>query len=236
MPNCTVPADELNDGTCTIAGDEARHLAKVLRMRPGERVDLTDGEGRLFEGKIDEVGKNVTVSVVRELTSTPPFPVTLFVSLLKREKMEWIAEKAVELNLSGVTFVKTRHSVPGGVSEVKKDRLDRIIQTATKQCGRAHPLAVAILEMAEAMKKPMTHFICVEREAAPTFGEFFKTYSVNPPYGIWIGPEGGWDEKEKEEALARGFYPISLGPLVLKAETAGIAAASGLIAVAGGGK
>ncbi|MDO8518559.1 MAG: RsmE family RNA methyltransferase [Deltaproteobacteria bacterium] len=230
MPTYTVAPDELESGSCTITGNEAHHLARVLRVRPGEKIQITDGQGKLYEGKIESVGKEVTASVTREIVAPSPYPITLFVSLLKREKMEWIAEKAAELNLAEVIFVKTSHSV---VSELKPERMERIVQAASKQCGRAHKLAIQNLSLAEAMKKPMTHFICVEKEAAATFGEFFKTYSVHPPYGIWVGPEGGWDTDEKERMTIAGAQPITLGPLVLRAETAAMCAASSLIAVMG---
>ena len=229
MPTYTVDRGELESGLCTIVGQEAHHLARVLRAQEGEEIQLTDGHGHLFEGKIKTVGKEVLVSIIREILSPAPFPVTLFVSFLKREKMEFIVEKSVELNLAGVTFLKTQHSVRTDISDLKRERMDRIIQTAAKQCGRTHPFIIETVPIDEAMKKQMTHFICVEKDVAPPFRKIFEK-TPPPPYGIWIGPEGGWDKNEKEEMKTAGFHPITLGPLVLKAETAAVCAASSLLA------
>lgn len=225
MPTYTVNREELESGLCTISGKEAHHLGRVLRVQEGERIDLTDGQGKLFEGKIKSVGKEITVSVIRELNSPAPFPVHLFVSFLKKEKMEFIVEKAVELNIASVTFVKTHHSVRTDISEIKRERMDRIVQAAFKQCGRTHPLVIETMNHMEAPKQ-MTHFICVEREGAKAFKDFKLPA---PPYGIWIGPEGGWDADEKEQMKKAGFQPVTLGHLVMKAETAAIHAVSSLL-------
>src|SRR3989338_4467210 len=126
MPTYTASLSELKQGLCTFEGKEAHHLVSVLRVKPGERIDLTDGSGRLFEGRIQSAGIPVTISVVRELHSPLPYPVHLFVSFLKREKMEFIVEKAIELNLSSVSFVKTRNSVRTEISGMKWERMARV--------------------------------------------------------------------------------------------------------------
>lgn len=236
MPTFTAKIQDLKSGVVRIVEKEAHHIVDVLRMKKGDTVRLTDGCGGLFEGEIEEAGHGVTIAVKKNLPSPSPYPVFLFVSLLKSEKMEWIAEKAVELNIEGIHFIRTGRSVRTGISPQKLERIRRIAAQAHKQCGRSRMIKIADggcwEEALQQADSNMSHFIFLKKGGYKKLTEIFREKSFTPPYGLWIGPEGGWEENEIADAIGRGFCGANLGPLVMRAETAAIHAISTLLATA----
>lgn len=238
MPTFTVKSSDIKKGEGQITGKEAHHLIHVLRAKKGQILKITDGVGNLYEGKIEKVNREVTVNINKKTVSlSPPHPVHLFVSLLKKEKMEFIIEKAVELNIESVQFIKTKHSVRTDISEPKWERIERIALTAQKQCGRPHPIILGKPKPLEEtindkIIEKINHFIFVEYDETNTLKNIFNSFALSPPFGVWIGPEGGWDRDEVLQAKDKGFYSVSLGPLILKAETAAVHAVSTLLAIA----
>ena len=237
MPTFTVPLSELRQGQVCLRGNDAHHIHHVLRLAVGEKIRLTDGAGKIVEGMIGRLGKEVAVKVTREIPAVRPYPLHLFVSLLKKDKMEWIVEKGVELNIESVHFVKTRHSVKTDISGEKWGRIERVASSAQKQCGRAYPLILHQPSSWESMTNSAVlqrfrNIFCCEKGTSQTLKEFWKRENPPPPLALWIGPEGGWDEKEIEMAQKKEFHQVTLGPLTLRSETAAICAVSSLIALA----
>ncbi|MBI4411564.1 MAG: 16S rRNA (uracil(1498)-N(3))-methyltransferase [Deltaproteobacteria bacterium] len=239
MPTFQVKSSDIAKELFEITGPEAHHLIRVLRVKPGEQLRLADGKGNVYTGIVAAVGKGVTVKITGPLASPPPpFPLHLYLSLLKSEKMEWIVQKAVELNMEAIHLFGAIHSVRADLSPSKWNRLVKITESAAKQCGRSSPLLLTqrkeetTLLFERESQKPTTHLICLESGKRKTLRDFFATSPPPPPYALWIGPEGGWSVDETKTADRLGFTPVSLGPLILRAETAAIHAMSSVLALA----
>ncbi|MBI2338912.1 MAG: RsmE family RNA methyltransferase [Deltaproteobacteria bacterium] len=237
MPTFQVRRSEIDKGLFTLAGREAHHLTHVLRAAPRELLRITDREGNLFEARVVEVENGVTLQVERPLPAPPlPCPVHLFLALLKAEKMEFVVQKAVELNIESVHFVIPKRSIVREISPQKWKRLRTIAFESAKQCGRLAALNLVeplpVDGLMERLQKSMSHFIFRESGDRETVRNLLKKYDVSPPYGLWIGPEGGWEEEEIQTSLRLGFLPATLGPLTLRAETAAIHAISSVLALA----
>lgn len=238
MPTFLIDPSLIQENSCTLTGKDAHHLSRVLRAQQGENVRLIDNKGNRYEGIVNGVRRHeVVIEELKPMAPLPPpYPVHLFCSLLKSEKMEGIVQKACELNIEAIHFVQTRRSVLHHISSAKWERLFRIAQSAQKQCGRAIPLNLIapfpVETLIRSLSKTMSHFIFVENTELESARHLIKHYAVNPPYGLWVGPEGGWEILEVELASKNGFLKATLGPLVLRAETAAIHAVSTLLALA----
>lgn len=238
MPAFLIDPSLIKENSCTLTGKDAHHLSRVLRAQKGEKICLMDNKGNRHEGIIAQISRREIF--IGNLTSiaplSPPCPVHLFCALLKSEKMEGIVQKACELNIEAVHFIQTRRSVLQNISPAKWERLCRIAESAQKQCGRAIPLNLVVPSPAGglmiSLSQKMSHFIFVENMEVESVRNLVKRYAVNPPYALWIGPEGGWENGEVELATKSGFLKATLGPLVLRAETAAIHAVSTLLALA----
>lgn len=237
MPTFMFNRESISKGLVSLSPKESNHLINVLRVRPSEMIKLTDGQGNLFEGVLVQTDKGTKISILKGLPKPPrPYPITLYVSILKSEKMEWIVQKSVELNIESVSFVKTSRSIRPHISESKWQRLQRIAHEATKQSGRAYPLILerhdgGATAIQKNSAKDVSHLICVEHGADQPLKDYRRNGPSASSYGLWIGPEGGWSVDEIRWALDSGFKMVSLGPLILRSETAAIHAVSTLIAL-----
>ncbi len=212
--------------------DEAVHARRVLRLHPGDRVQLIDGAGALFEAELTEVGEAVTARVLEKLDgATAPVALTLYQGLPKFDKLEFIAQKAAELGARRLVPVKMRRCVVKLTAEEgrkKQERLDRIAREAMKQCGRADRLeilepvgfseAVAMFREEDMMLMPWEE--ARGRRIRDEHGSNPGARSV----GLLIGPEGGIAPEEAMAAEAAGAKSVTLGPRILRAETAAVAA------------
>ena len=235
MPTFQADTNEIKNGLVKISGKEAHHLSHVLRMVPGDDLTITDGAGQRFRGTIISCGSIVTVKILEALPSLPsPYPIHLFMALIKGEGLETIVEKAVEMNIEAIHFIATERSILKEISPAKWERLARIAQAAMKQSGRAQPLRLEKPQQMEAACRAhsdLTHFIFLERSQTPTLRKIFSDRKMSPPYGLWIGPEGGWTDQEVHLATKAGCIGATLGPLILRAPTAALHAISSLVAV-----
>jgi len=216
----------------TFSGDEAAHAFKVLRLRAGEEVQLSDGGGRLFDAVLTEVSKEqVSAQVKEELSSREaPVRITLYQGYPKADKLELIVQKLTELGACRVVPVVMERSVakPDPKDKGKKrERLQRIAQEAAKQCGRG-----ACLEVEEAVTWKQALARIHEHELALMPWEDAHDTRLRDVYAermglsdlaILIGPEGGISLREAQEAQAQGARCVTLGPRILRTETAAIA-------------
>src|SRR3990167_474553 len=125
MPTFQVKPSDIAKELFEITGSEAHHLIRVLRVKPGEQLRLADGKGNIYTGIVAVVGKGVTVKITGPLTSPPPpFPLHLYLSFLKREKMEWVVQKGIELNIEAIHLFGSAHSVRTDLSPSKWNRLE----------------------------------------------------------------------------------------------------------------
>jgi 16S rRNA (uracil1498-N3)-methyltransferase len=222
--------DHVHSGSAEIAGENAQHLTRVLRVEAGQTFEITDNS-RVWLATVESARKDmVRFRVTEELDAGPALPeVTLFLALIKFERFEWAVEKAVELGVTRIVPVNASRS-ERGLSEGAQKRVERwrrIAHEASEQSRRlSAPRIDAPMKMTEALKQSATHrFWCDERPGAPGLGAAFHP-QADDSTALIIGPEGGWTDPERTQFEIAGWRGVSLGPLVLRAETAACAALS----------
>ena len=230
--------DGAADGRAYIAGADALHIAKALWMRPGEALTLCDGKGTDFEGVLETVtDRQVTVRITasRPSQAEPTLAVTLYQGLPKGDKMDWIVQKAVELGVTAVVPVATRRSVARleGKADKKQERWQRIAAEAAGQCGRG---------MLPSVERPLSWsqaLSCLSGEPALVFyegGGRPLRELVTPStrrLSVFVGPEGGFDPEEIDAIRRQGGGVATLGPRILRCETAPLAALTLLMHLSG---
>ncbi len=225
--------ETINESKGIITGDDAKHIAKVLRMHAGEKLIACDCQGFDYDCVIENLSdKEVELSVERKYLSEtePSVRVTLYQAMPKSDKMELIIQKAVELGVSAIVPVQTKRCVsrPDAKSMAKKlERYNRIALEAAKQCGRGRiPQVLPMLDYGEAikaMKEDQRAFLFYENSNSSFRKELEQ--GVNS-VSIMVGAEGGFEEEEVRKALELGIASLSLGKRILRCETAPLAALS----------
>ncbi|MBN1866759.1 16S rRNA (uracil(1498)-N(3))-methyltransferase [Candidatus Sumerlaeota bacterium] len=237
-------AKEVSPKTVPLPPDEAHHAARVLRLKTDDAVRLFDGEGFFYEGRIaraDKRGVEVEIRSAAESQAEARRRVALIVGVLKGRKIDFLVQKSVELGVAEILLFPAERSVAkrGAAieGEATDERIDRIVVSACKQCGRATLMPVrffARLEDAlDAVPAGATRYVFWEATAHSRAEQ--KSGFAAPDDGACalIGPEGGFTPEEIEAVRAAGFETRSLGPRILRAETAALAAATILLYQAG---
>lgn len=208
-----------------LAEEDARHAAKVLRLKPGSPVHLTDGRGKLVEAEIAEVSpKQLLVSHLRLISDQPAPPgIHLCVSLLKNpDRFEWMVEKATELGVSRISpMVCTRTES----QRLNLPRLQRIVHSAMKQSRQVWETRIGeAVSFADLLNRaPEEHgFIAYCEELPPD--HLIHRGHQGLPARLLIGPEGDFTPEEVQKALDAGFEAVGLGSHRLRTETAAIIA------------
>ncbi|HHV97935.1 MAG TPA: 16S rRNA (uracil(1498)-N(3))-methyltransferase [Clostridiaceae bacterium] len=226
-----------------ITGDDYNHIKTVLRCKVGETLILCDGEKNDFTVRIDafEANRIITTILHKQENNTEPLAsVTLFQSIAKGEKMDFIIQKCVELGVKSIVPVVTERTVVrlgDGKDKIKKrERWQRIALEAAKQCNRGIipqvELPLMFSEVIEKANKFHLSMIPYEREKDFTLRYVLADFKKKmlgykkAEIAIFIGPEGGFSEKEVEAGTKAGLIPITLGPRVLRTETAALAVLS----------
>ena len=220
-----------------ISGEDARHIAKVLRVRPGDRLTLCNGAGTDFLCEVTSVSPDKTECRVLEAkpsVSEPGVRVTIYAAVTKGDRMDFLIQKAVELGVFRIVPVITGRCVFVPDEKSRKNRLkrwNRIAYEASKQSGRGIiPEVGDFIGFKDAVGEAAgaeLALIAYEREESPLrmalescrFGEV----------SLLTGPEGGFEEREVELATAAGMVPVSLGKRILRAETAPLAALAAIM-------
>lgn len=233
MPRFFVP--DLSGETLTIAGEDGRHIAKSLRCRVGEELELSDGKGTDALGEIAAIqGEAVTVVLKTRRPSKGELPcrVTLYQALPKGDKLEFIVQKAVELGVSAIVPVLTSRCVSRPDSrgmEKKLPRLGKIALEAAGQSGRGMvPVVRPLLTLEEAfteMEKSPCPILFYERAKTP-LGRLLA--SRPPEISFLVGSEGGFSPEEAEQAKEQGLVLCTMGPRILRCETAPLYALSAI--------
>lgn len=220
-----------------IEGDDVKHIYKVLRLHEGEKVSINNCEGQEFLGIIEKIDKKeVIVSLTEklDLNNESPVEIYLFQGLPKSSKMDLIVQKATELGVKEITPIITeRVVVKNEIGEFKKlDRWVRIALEACKQSKRSIiPKINGLLEFQQLLTKlKELDLILVPYENEEGYGikKVVKDIAQNSinKIGIIIGPEGGFEEEEINVLKELGAYIITLGPRILRTETAGFVCTS----------
>ncbi len=220
----------------TIAGSDVNHIRNVLRMRPGEQVLIGNGVDRDYFCVLEEItAGTVTARILSEAENTElSARIYLFQGLPKSDKMELIIQKAVELGVYQIIPVATHRTVVKLDSKKEESRLHRwnaIAESAAKQSKRVLiPEVSPVMRVREALDfaEPfeVKLFLYENTRGMRSLAESVRGIRPGMSVGIFIGPEGGFEETEVREAEAGGFVPVSLGRRILRTETAGLAALS----------
>lgn len=239
-----VPPEEWQTGTLLLPRAEARHAAQVLRLRPGDAVHLFDGKGRSATAVIDSVhGSQVSVREVGGQTDKPmrvprPDPEIILVpSLIKAKAWDWLLQKATELGATAIQPLVTDHSVvkpDPEDAEPKRERWHRTLVEAAKQCGTPWlPDLYAPMPLKDWLKSPHQdeeiRLWASLHSGAKSLIALAAAWRLSGSgqsrrYWIAIGPEGDFSETERKTLEMSDAQPVRLGPFVLRAETASLAA------------
>lgn len=217
---------EVRDGEAELEGDEARHLTQVLRVEVGQVYEISDNEN-VYLAEVDLARKQQVV--FRVLEQLPPeasgLAVTLFVALIKFERLEMILEKATELGVADIRLVKAERSEKGLELAAPKrmHRWERIVREASQQSRRSRlPVIHEPVPFRQALEfQSDSRLFLDEDRAGPGILDVVREPAMT---AILVGPEGGWADHERSEAKEAGWSSVSIGPLILRADTAAISA------------
>ena len=208
-----------------IEGDEAKHLAQVLRIQSGATITVFDGLGNFAEARVLSVSKQ-RIDLMLELAESKPTPlpeITLAQAIPKGKNMDWIVQKAVELGVSKIQPLVTRNTIVSPGDE-KAEKWRRTALEACKQCAQfTIPVIAEPISFEAWIKSPDPSELKIIASLAENPENFRETLAAHPEIEsvtILIGPEGDFTPQETEVALAAGFIPVTLGDLVLRVETA----------------
>jgi len=225
-----VPGELIHENIAILPREQAHHLRHVLRLQEGDAVEIFDGEGAGYSGRVRCLGDDVHVENL--VGMSPPEkdqpPVILAQALIKADRFEWILQKGTELGVSEFIPLEARFS-DARIAESRiagrMERWQRIVREASRQSCR-----FSIPEI----RKPMTLAQLLSLDELSRFRGFFlhenaserwsSPAPVAPGYVLCIGPEGGWHPSEADAAASAGFGLYHLGPRILRAETAALAA------------
>jgi 16S rRNA (uracil1498-N3)-methyltransferase len=225
MPDRYFSAEPLNAASVTLAGAEAHHLLHVLRAAPGARVVLFDGTGWEFDAEVTACRRaTVELAIIERRTVDRELPqaLTLGVPLPKGDRQRWLIEKAVELGVTRLVPLRTARTVATG--EKGSEKLDRYVIEASKQCGRNRLMEIAASQSWEDwLAAPADARRVI---ADPTGRPLTATSELKQPTYAAVGPEGGFTNEELAAARAAGWDLASLGPRILRIETAALALAA----------
>jgi 16S rRNA (uracil1498-N3)-methyltransferase len=220
----------------SLSESDAHHATKVLRLREGDAVTVLDGAGGIIEGTIRSAGKREVVVGVRHRTQAPEpaFRLHLIQAIPKAKLMESIIQKATELGVARVVPLLADRVVThldGEGAEAKAAKWQQVAIEAIKQCGQPWlPKVEPPMTPTDWLKRNENAELCLvgalrpgSRHPKAFFEEFARRHGRRPKdVAIWIGPEGDFTPAELDAAEAAGARPITLGPLVLRVETASI--------------
>lgn len=234
MPRFYCPQPLVAGATVDLPEGVAHHL-HVVRMQPGAALTLFDGSGGQYRCTLAEIGKKRASALVEEHQAVDvelPYAITLAQGLPEGSKMDWIIEKAVELGVAAVQPLAARRSVvrlSGERAEKRQVHWQGVIVSASEQSGRnrlAQLAPLADFERFIAMPQPQPRILFSPR-ATQSLAEWAR--STGPQAAtLLVGPEGGFSEEEEQAAIEAGALALSLGPRVLRTETAGLAAIAAL--------
>lgn len=223
-----------------LSDDESHHLLQVLRVRSGETIECLDGKGSRVKGLVDLQRKGkVSVTALgspEKDAKLLSIPIQLEMAVIKGDAMEWTVEKAVEIGVRTFVPVITAHSVvqlDRKGPEAFRERWQKIADQALKQCGRLDRMIVSLpISLESLMAQPASVRLWLEETQRATHPSIISALNesggekITRGVSILVGPEGGFSDREREFLSRSAVTSVSLGPWVLRAETAALFAAS----------
>lgn len=218
------------DGQPVLGGDEAKHAAQVLRVRAGDRIVVFDGRGRSARAEVLEVGKTAIRLALGESVSRPVVApeILLAQAVPKGKTMDWVVQKAVELGVTAIQPLITRHTVVQvGEDDAsrKSAKWQRVALEACKQCGQDHlPEVLPARDFSDWLPTADGEVKIIGSlfPGARPLRDILRAAVVPSRVILLVGPEGDFSPEEVDAAVAAGFQPATFGSIVLRAETAAI--------------
>lgn len=231
--------NKISDNKAEIRGSDYAHAITVLRLKQGDSVTVFNYEHGEYEATVENIDRQesvMTVAVKKQLRQRArrAAKIGAIISMIKKDKMEFVIEKMTELGVDYILPVTAKRSVALIKEEAKKkERWEKIVYTAVKQCGRLS--APVIMDHADSVAKievsGARFFVYEKADEKFLFDEVRLSADSGSMTEFWfiIGPEGGFDIEEADILINKGFIPVSLGDTILRAETAAIASASSVV-------
>ena len=227
-----VSPDGFSEKTATIKGPDVNHIRTVLRMKPGDRVEVIDGEGFRYEVVLAEVERDHVRGEI--LSKTPmqtesPVNIRMGQALIKGNAFDLLVRKATELGVHSVAALRTQRCVARLAKEsesYRTQRWQRIAEEASKQCGRSrvpeiHSTVLSIEEFCQQSSDCDLKLVFWEEEQKNRLQDIVSPDSVSS-IAFLAGPEGGWEKEEIDFLKQQGFQAVTLGPRLLKADSASL--------------
>lgn len=218
-----------------IQGEDAHHITHVLRYKAGQSLIVVDGSGKIAQTEITEIASNTVIVKILEYleaNTEAPIEVTLAQCLPKSDKMDFIVQKAVELGISNIRPLMSENCVvkyDAAKKEARQKKWQKVANEAAKQCGRTilpsvEPI-VPLKDLFLELDPNIEVLMCYEGQADCSLKELLTTTTASK-FLIIIGPEGGFSPAEAQFCKDKGAKIVTMGPRILRTETASLAAVS----------
>lgn len=220
-----------------ITGDDVVHITRVLRLGVGDEITVCDSCATDCVCSIESISKDEVIAHINDRypnPSEPPVNITLYQGVPKGDKLDTVVQKSVELGAVRIVPVAMKRSVAViKDADKKRQRMQKIAHEAAKQCGRARvPEVGTVMSFADAIREASGTDLCLlpyEDEKVCSIKTVLAENNKSKNISIFIGPEGGFDASEVELARQCGFRIVSMGPRILRTETAPLAAISAVM-------
>lgn len=231
MPRFFIDKSQIEEDSLFILGDDARHIARSLRMAVGDEITVCDGEGAEYEAclsKIRDERCDANVISVSKSLREPKSKIKLFMAYPKSDKLETVIQKAVELGACEVIPFESSRCIKKPKADKAQERtarLSRIAEEAAKQCGRAIlptvAMPISFSEMINTAKAATLAIFCYEGSGTVSLKTLLDGFDEAPDtISVVVGCEGGFSPEEAKAAEDAGFKMANLGPRILRCETA----------------
>jgi 16S rRNA (uracil1498-N3)-methyltransferase len=231
-----VDPENISGSTAVLAGQDARHISKVLRLKTGTQVVLFDGSGSYYESVLTRISPSRVeakiVSIIPYIESAEVMQPQLHLAmgLVKGKKMDLIIQKITELGVAGLHPFNSRFCSATDQDRNRHTRWQNIAREACKQCNRPKPPVISPVRnlsdllAAEGEKHVLKLFFWENKEGQKAIGEIFTSLEKIKSVIAIIGPEGGFSPEEVQQAVEKSFEPVTMGSRILRSETAAVAA------------
>ena len=216
----------IHSGTATLAGEDAHHLTRVLRVEKGQRYEISDN-ARVYLAEVEAARRDlVSFRVIEPIEAVePPVRVALYVALIRFERIELLVEKATELGVESMSFFAAERSERGldRAAGKRAERWQRIAREASEQSRRVRlPEIAAPVSFRDVLADAAPCRLMLDEESGGV--PLLTAVGREDRVSVLVGPEGGWTDRERASIVEAGWRTVSLGPAVLRTETAAIVA------------
>ncbi len=238
MPRFFAAKESFTQTSVKITGDDARHIARSLRMAVGDELTVSDGEASEYLCRLTKIRDEECECLIlsKKLSACePPLDITLFMAYPKSDKLELVIQKAVELGASKIVPFESSRCIKrqkAEKAEKQTARLARIAEEAAKQCGRAKiptvEASISYKKMLSLASQSELPLFCYEGSGTRSMKSVLEEHANLKSICIVVGSEGGFSPEEAKEARDAGLISINLGPRILRCETAPMYALSAI--------